>query len=102
MADAGVYYRFDLRGLALREIPHSEPKCLPCSDENAERHRGTSARSTMLKSLSLAVPKATLAGLKLRVVLNDGNTKQLLSSTDTGRGHHKKMAKCCIVRLSAT
>ena len=34
------------------------------------------APAPLLKTSSLAVPKATLASLKLRVVLNDGNTKQ--------------------------
>ena len=64
MADVDVYYQFDLRGLALREILRSEPKCLRY-DENVERYRKT-----------YAVPKATLASLKPQVVLNDGNTKQ--------------------------
>ena len=77
MADVDVYYQFDLRGLTLREILRSEPKfkCLPRSDENVERYRETYTRSTMLKRPSLVVPKAALASPKLRVVLNDGNTK---------------------------
>ena len=76
MADADVYYQSDLEGPTLREILSYEPKYLPCSDAFCREVQETYARSTMLKSSSPAVPKATLASLKLRVVLNDGDTKQ--------------------------
>ena len=46
------------------------------SGDEIEQLEETYARSTMLKTPSLAVPKATLARLKLRVVLNDGDTNQ--------------------------
>ena len=76
MVDVDVYYQPDREGLTLREIPRYEPKYLPCSDAVCREVQETYARSTMLKCLCLANPKATFASTKLRVVLNDGDTKQ--------------------------
>jgi len=76
LADADVYYQPELEDLTLREIPRYEPKYLPCSDVVCREVQEKYARSTMLKSLCLANPKATFASTKLRVVLNDGDTKQ--------------------------